>query len=174
MRFRSLRSCRPNSLDKRILIIGAPASGKTWLARKMAKQMSIAHIEVDRLYWVDKKGGRIHPEFERQLQEKLRSHRSWILEGLLKHTLAVVEAQLTHVLYLKPSLAKLWWRSLSRFARQGNLTELKMNFSPVNFRRRMQIYERLRAQGVEDYRALGYFAHEKSAFGKSERMESQT
>lgn len=65
---------------RRIVITGLPGSGKSTLAKRLSEQHGIPHIEVDRFYWVDKKGADVRSDFRSRLESEL-SAPAWILEG---------------------------------------------------------------------------------------------
>jgi len=60
----------------RIVIAGAPGSGKTTLAKRLAESLGIPHIEADQIFW---KPGR----FDEELKAKLSQSSAWIFEGHL-------------------------------------------------------------------------------------------
>lgn len=65
---------------KKVLIVGFPGSGKTTLARAMADDCGLPHLEVDRFYWAAEKGGETRADFRAALEKSLSAD-SWIVEG---------------------------------------------------------------------------------------------
>ncbi|MFZ2005424.1 MAG: AAA family ATPase [Stellaceae bacterium] len=65
----------------RIVVIGNAGGGKSTLARKLAKQRGLQHIEIDRLLWQD--GWVLTPEdvYARQHREILEQD-EWVVDGL--------------------------------------------------------------------------------------------
>jgi len=62
----------------RLILIGAPGSGKTTLAHILSKKLRAPHIEVDRIFWGE---GDLRAELLRLIKQD-----DWILEGhLSKH-----------------------------------------------------------------------------------------
>ena len=57
----------------KIVLLGIPGAGKTTLAKKMANELSIPHIEADQIFW---SGKDLRSEVSKLIQEN-----SWIYEG---------------------------------------------------------------------------------------------
>lgn len=142
--------------SKKILIMGAPASGKTSLAKRISKSMNIPHIEIDKIYWKNVKGKDINPFFKKELTSIIQNKKNFVVEGHLKKCIDVLEHSITHVVFLKPNIFILLLRSLKRFWNTKNTTEIKMNFSLSMFLKREQLYQRLLKNGayVLDYPQL--------------------
>lgn len=63
----------------KIALIGAPGSGKTWIANIIARELTIPHIEGDKIFW---KNGKELPveEFRLRVSQILGSN-DWVFEG---------------------------------------------------------------------------------------------
>lgn len=68
-------------IGKRIVIIGKTGSGKTTLARELAETLGYPHIELDSLYWQDNWQGLPETEFQEQIQKRLDTLETWIIDG---------------------------------------------------------------------------------------------
>lgn len=69
----------------RVYLLGLPGSGKTTLAKKLAAQHDLKHIELDEYfhYWQDKKYSRRYFEdFQAELLIQLQQSDNWIIEGV--------------------------------------------------------------------------------------------
>lgn len=70
---------------KRIHVFGGPGSGKTTLAKKLAAEQGLPHIELDALFWDDEGGGyavrRDPAERDRRLARLVETD-AWIIEGV--------------------------------------------------------------------------------------------
>lgn len=68
---------------KRILIIGNSGSGKSWLAARLAEQLTIREVNLDTIVW--QPGGFNHkrPQHEIDLAiQTLAKEHSWVIEGV--------------------------------------------------------------------------------------------
>src|ERR1043166_6362178 len=65
----------------RIVVIGNAAGGKSTLARRLAQQRGLPHVEVDRLLW--QPGWKIAPETD-YAREHARAiaREKWVMDGL--------------------------------------------------------------------------------------------
>jgi adenylate kinase family enzyme len=135
------------------LILGAPCSGKTTIAKKISARFSVDHIEVDQLYWRRHKGGEVNSDFEKRLQQQISEKQSWVIEGRAGSVLPFIESEISHFLFLEPSWLQLIGRSLKRWVKSQNHTELVMNFNPRQFLKRRRIEQYLVAAGVSQLSA---------------------
>src|ERR1700722_18265149 len=72
-------------MANRIHIIGGPGSGKSMLARRLAAEQGLPHIELDSIFWNDAAGGydvRRDPEERDLLLKQVVDGDSWIIEGV--------------------------------------------------------------------------------------------
>jgi adenylate kinase family enzyme len=75
------------SVGRRILVIGPPGSGKSWLSTVLSTAIHIPVYHLDRLYW--KPGWvRASPPEVREGLGKLLSLEEWVLDGNYHDTLA--------------------------------------------------------------------------------------
>ncbi|EGT3616940.1 hypothetical protein FHH43_11970 [Clostridium perfringens] len=67
----------------KILIFGIVASGKTTLAKKLSKELSIPYFEDDCIAWgfLDGKRYKHSDEEQKSIIEKIDKNESWIIEG---------------------------------------------------------------------------------------------
>lgn len=141
-------------MTKKILILGAPASGKTTLARKIANTYSIHHIEVDLLYWKNQKGGLVNPNFVKDLENVTNSLNEWVIEGLFKVSYPIIKGQITHIIILRSPYHSLLKRSLIRFLHGGTIMDLLINLNPISFLRRRKVYKMLKKSGLREFQYL--------------------
>jgi len=88
---------KQNKLEKRVVIFGNSASGKSTLAKKLAKQYNIAHLDLDTLAWLPATSPTSPPQRQRvalsvaQINDFIVQHQAWVIEGcysdLLQQTL---------------------------------------------------------------------------------------
>lgn len=81
--FNNLVELIKNKKLKKILIKGSTGVGKSTLAKRIANELAISHIEMDKLYWSSVKGGKLNSNFDNQLKSEL-SKEFFVIEGLWK------------------------------------------------------------------------------------------
>ena len=73
----------PNEFDfdlRRIVVIGSSCSGKTTLAKKIADELGIQHIELDAIHWMPNWVPR-PPEELRTLTAAAVAQDRWVVDG---------------------------------------------------------------------------------------------
>ncbi|MCL5499990.1 AAA family ATPase [Escherichia coli] len=65
----------------KINVIGTSGSGKSTLSRRLAAQLNVPYIEMDRLYWLPEWQGRSDEDFYALLEEALNATPGWVLDG---------------------------------------------------------------------------------------------
>ncbi|MBD66227.1 MAG: hypothetical protein CME62_13535 [Halobacteriovoraceae bacterium] len=110
---------------KKILLLGKPGVGKSTLAKKIEKELSFKHIEVDKLYWKHKKGGAVNTQFTQDLINAV-SEEPYVVEGLYKHTRVILQNKVDLIITLKASrpkrLIRLLFRDIKRFVKREQVT----------------------------------------------------
>lgn len=99
---------------KKILIFGNSGAGKTTLAKKMAKENQLPHLDLDNLTW-DKPGAR--KAFEDSLEsvnEFIQSNESWIIEGCYGALLSEIVKCCTEIHFLNPGIKTCIKNNLTR------------------------------------------------------------
>ncbi len=71
----------------RILIIGSPGAGKTTLAGRLARQLDLPLVHLDKLFWQGKWEQTPRQEFDAAVQTALEQPR-WIIDGNYIRTLS--------------------------------------------------------------------------------------
>ena len=124
LRSSDLASFFKSNYYRKILIIGLPGSGKTTLGKKIEEQLKIPHYEMDRLLWVDSKGGAIRDDFLNEVRQILKKDQ-WIIEGQLRrisHLIHEVDLLIKITPAKKLLLKRLIQRDLQEFVKRKRTT----------------------------------------------------
>jgi hypothetical protein len=97
----------------RIMIIGGPGSGKTWLARQLGDRYALPVYSVDDAVW-DEHGTLRHPDEIDSRVRALAIQDRWIIEGGNTRTYADRVARADLILRLVPALWLRVWRVMCR------------------------------------------------------------
>lgn len=96
----------------RAVIFGLPGSGKTTLAKDLARKYRVAHIEADAIYWRSTKP--LSDSEFRSAIDKLTSEGDWIFEGHLSKAWDIVADRADRWLELNPNRYFCFIRMLRR------------------------------------------------------------
>lgn len=89
---------------KRILIFGNSGSGKTTMARALAREHGLSHLDLDSLAW-DSLGVRRDPrESAGAISAFVRDHAEWVVEGCYGDLLENVLPYASEVRFLNPGV----------------------------------------------------------------------
>lgn len=102
----------------KILIIGIVASGKTTLARKLSKLLSIKHYEIDLIVHDDNIGVKRDEKKQREIFKKINKEDDWIIEGTLRKHLFYLCDMADKIIYLDIPVNIRKRRILTRFIKQ--------------------------------------------------------
>lgn len=88
-------------MEKKILVIGSPGSGKSYFSKQLSKITSIPVFHLDLLYWNENWVPTPAPEFDSKLKE-IMEQSEWIIDGNFQRTLEMrlKEANLVYFLDL--------------------------------------------------------------------------
>lgn len=101
----------------RIVVIGSSGSGKTSLARQLAAQHGLRHIELDALHWLPNWGMRDVQDF-RALVAQAVSQERWVADGNYRVVHDLVWDRATTVIWLNYPLWRVMWRLMRRTLRR--------------------------------------------------------
>ncbi len=121
---------------QRISIVGTTGSGKTTLAKAVAQQLQIPHIELDGLYWEPNWTAAAPQVFRNRVSETLSSD-CWVVDGNYSAVRDIVWSRADIVVFLDYSfwvvMQRLLQRTLQRSLKQeelwnGNREDIRKSF----------------------------------------------
>ncbi len=104
----------------KILIFGIVASGKTTLARKLSKELSIPYYEGDCIAWGfpgEKRYKRSNEE-QKEVIYKINENNDWIAEGTYRESQEMLYNLADKIIFLDTPLHVRRFRIVSRFIKQ--------------------------------------------------------
>lgn len=104
---------RYTSKPRRIVVIGTSCSGKTTLARKIAQQLAIKHIELDELHWLPDWQER-EPVIFRQLVEEAIAGDSWVVDGNYSIVRDILWPRATMIVWLDYPFSTVLFQAVKR------------------------------------------------------------
>jgi len=101
----------------RIVIVGTSCTGKTHLAKRVAKSLTLQHIKLDELYW--------NPDWTptpvenfRTMVDQVTDQDSWVVDGNYSIVRDIVWRKANHLLWLNYSFRLVFWRAFFRTTRR--------------------------------------------------------
>jgi len=125
----------------KIYILGSVGSGKTSLAKRLAKETNIKHYELDNVIWQYNPGGdikRTKEEIEKLFSDIINQD-NWIIENVGKKEFDKGLEKADTIIYLKISKLVLYKRILLRWIKQ-NLKIEKTTYK-TDFKMLKQMYK---------------------------------
>ena len=109
---------------ERLIIIGTSCTGKTTLARQMARILDVPCIELDAIHW--KPGWQPRPVNEfRQMVNEVAAGERWVIDGNYGRVRDIIWSRGTTIIWLNyPFRVVLWralWRTVKRAATRQEL-----------------------------------------------------
>ena len=107
---------QPNELDldlRRIVVIGSSCSGKTTLAKQIADELGVQHIELDAIHWMPNWVQRPPKELRKLTAEAVAQDR-WVVDGNYRMVRDIVWERATTVIWLDYSFPVVFYRALRR------------------------------------------------------------
>jgi hypothetical protein len=120
---------RPGAPARRISVVGASGSGKTYLARALAERLGLPHCELDRLRW-DTAGQERSPQEFIELVALTVAQDKWIIDGHYRLVRHQIWQRAEIVVWLNYPLPVVAIRLLNRFSRK-RLASLPRRSAPA-------------------------------------------
>jgi adenylate kinase family enzyme len=93
----------------RVMIVGQPGSGKSWLASELAGRLGLPLYHMDHIHW--QPGWVARPEAEKTaLAQEIEAQEAWVFEGNYSPTVAHRVARADLVIWLDLPLGLRLWR----------------------------------------------------------------
>lgn len=103
---------------RRVIVIGSSCSGKSTLAKRLAANLGISHVELDSLYWLPNWVEREDSDFRKLVQEAV-AHDAWVVDGNYSKVRQTIWPRATAVIWLNYSFALVFRRALVRTVRRS-------------------------------------------------------
>ncbi len=104
-------------LGRRIVVVGTTGSGKTVLARRLARHLGLPHVELDALHW-GPDWSQVAPETFRARVAEAIAGESWVIDGNYSRVRDLVWSRADTVVWLDYSLPVILGRLFRRTLRR--------------------------------------------------------
>jgi adenylate kinase family enzyme len=101
----------------RVSVVGTSCSGKTTIARRIADQYQISHIELDKVFWGPNWTPSPLDQYRLEV-EALAAGDEWVIDGNYSKVRDIVWSRATDVVWMKLPLATVLWRVIKRTIRR--------------------------------------------------------
>jgi adenylate kinase family enzyme len=118
---------------ERVVVIGTSCSGKTTLARRIAKAAVARHVELDALFW-GPDWAEASPDSFRAAVKEQTSHDRWVVDGNYSTVRDIVWSRATDAIWLDYSFRVVFGRALARTVRRVLLGEELFGGNRESFR----------------------------------------
>jgi adenylate kinase family enzyme len=102
----------------KIHIIGAPGSGKTYIAKKLSKKLRLPMYTLDHLFWDSEssyQGSQTPPAKRDQLLKQIIEKENWIVEGVYYRWVKESFINADYIIVLKTNVRIRRWRIIKSF-----------------------------------------------------------
>lgn len=104
---------------RRISVVGSSGSGKTTVARRLAKALAVPYIELDALYWGPDWTGATGPELSKKI-EAATAGNTWVIDGNYWSKVGPqVWTKADTVVWVSPRRWRTIWQSVTRTVRRA-------------------------------------------------------
>lgn len=110
-------------IGKRIAVVGTTGSGKTTLARQLARSLELKHVEIDALHWGPQWMPVPDDVFRQRVGDALQEE-SWVIDGNYRKVRDIIWPQAETIVWLDYPLIVILWRLFRRAIRRTTTQEL--------------------------------------------------
>lgn len=111
----------PSPIGWRIAVVGTTGSGKTTLARQLARSLALKHVEIDALHWGPQWTPAPDDLFRQRVRDVLQGE-CWVTDGNYRKARDIIWPRAQTIIWLDyPLIVILWrlfWRAIRRTVRQ--------------------------------------------------------
>lgn len=108
---------------KRVSVVGSSGSGKTTIARQLARVLDVPCVELDALYWQPNWTPTDPAEFTRRVKHEV-SRDAWVIDGNYQSILgSLIWDRVDTVVWVNPSRARSMWQVITRTFRRARVRE---------------------------------------------------
>ena len=112
---------------RRVMIVGQPGSGKSWLARQIGARLGLPVHHMDHIHWLPGWVERSIPD-KQALCAGIEAQEDWVFEGNFSPTVAHRIARADQVIWLDMPVALRLWRVTRR--KLGTLGRARPDMAP--------------------------------------------
>ncbi len=103
---------------QRIRVLGTSGSGKTYLAKKLSKELKIKYYDLDDIFWIKKYTKKLPKHKRKEKAKDLTKRRKWIIEGIYGDWSLSSFKKSDLVIWLDPPFRIRSWRIFKRYLRR--------------------------------------------------------
>ena len=140
-----------HSPGTRIAVVGSTGSGKTTLARELARRLGVPHIELDALFWEPDWAEAPLDVFRARVAETVAGE-GWVCDGNYSKVRDVVWDRAETVVWLDYPFRVLAWRLLRRSVRRSARSEELWNGNRESWRRSFLSHDSILLWLLRSYR----------------------
>ena len=138
---------------ERVVVVGTSCSGKTTLARQLARVLGSPHVELDAIHWMA--GWRERPMDEvRRMAADAAAAERWVMDGNYSAVRDIVWGRATAVVWLNYPFRVVLWRALTRTTRRVVTQEELFSGNREGFRQSFLSRDSIILWAIASYRRV--------------------